>query len=62
MSILRIIDKETKLFLRDDFTFNHETEIGLSVEPSQGLIQPKWVETTTIENGIEVISGEWVEV
>lgn len=40
--ILRIIDKETKVFLRDDFTFDAETEIGLNVEPSQGLIKPKW--------------------
>ena len=42
--ILRIVDKETKIFLRDDFTFDSETEIGLDVEPSQGLIQPKWNE------------------
>lgn len=42
MSILRIIDRETGLFLRDDFTFDSETEIGLNVEPSQGLIQPQW--------------------
>ena len=41
--ILRIIDKETKLFKRDDFTFD-DTEIGLDVEPSQGLIKPKWNE------------------
>ena len=36
-----MIDKQTKLFLRDDFTWDSETEIGLSVEPSQGLIKPK---------------------
>ena len=42
MNILRVIDKETKVFLRDDFTFDPEIEIGLYVEPSQGLIQPKW--------------------
>ena len=40
--ILRVIDKETKIFKRDDFTFDPNTEIGLNVEPSQGLIQPKW--------------------
>ena len=41
--ILRIIDKKTKLFIRDDFTFDEETEIGLAVEPSQGLLTiPKW--------------------
>ena len=40
----RVIDKETKIFKRDDFTFDEATEIGLNVEPSQGLIQPKWNE------------------
>ncbi len=40
----RVIDKETKVFLRDDFMFDEATEIGLNVEPSQGLIQPKWNE------------------
>lgn len=42
MKLLRIINKETKLFLRDDFTFDSETEIGLEVEPAQGLYTPKW--------------------
>lgn len=41
MKLYRIINKEG-LFLRDDFTFNEETEIGLEVEPSQGLYSPKW--------------------
>ena len=40
--VLRIIDKNTNLFLRDDFTIDEETEIGLDVEPSQGLYMPKW--------------------
>ena len=38
----RIIDKETKLFIRDDFNFDEETEIGLDVEPASGLYIPKW--------------------
>ena len=38
----RIIDKETKLFIRDDFDFDEETEIGLEVEPSQGMYIPRW--------------------
>ena len=37
----RIINKQG-LFIRDDFTFDEETEIGLEVEPSQGLYIPKW--------------------
>lgn len=40
--LYRIIDKETGLFLRDDFTFDEETEICLAVEPSQGFNAPKW--------------------
>ena len=40
--LLRIIDKETQLFIRDDFTFDQETEIGLGVTPAQGLYKPKW--------------------
>ena len=48
--MLRIIDKQTHLFLRDDFTFDEETEIGLDSEPSQGLYRPKW-------NGTEWIEG-----
>ena len=48
--MLRIIDKQTHLFLRDDFTFDEETEMGLDSEPSQGLYRPKW-------NGTEWIEG-----
>ena len=40
--ILRIIDKQTNLFIRDDFTYDEETEIGLDVTPAQGLYIPKW--------------------
>ena len=40
--ILRIIDKQTRLFIRDDFDFDEETEIGLDVTPAQGLYAPKW--------------------
>ena len=51
--IIRIIDKETKLFKRDDFTFDSETEIGLDVEPSQGLYKPMWNGTTWIEGATQ---------
>ena len=37
----RIINKDG-LFIRDDFTFDEATEIGLDVPPSQGLYIPKW--------------------
>ena len=40
--MLRIIDKETKLFLRDDLYYNEEVEEALDVEPAQGLCKPKW--------------------
>ena len=52
--ILRIIDKETKLFKRDDFTYDEEFEIGLDVIPSQGLLTtPKWENDNWIASGIE---------
>ena len=40
--IKRIIGKQTNIFIRDDFDFNPETEIGLEVEPAQGFYTPKW--------------------
>ena len=63
MKILRIINKQTKLFLRDDFTFDEATEKGLDVNPAQGLHKPKWSgEITEDEEGnIAVGDGEWVE-
>ena len=61
--ILRIIDKETNLFIRDDFTYDDESEYGLNVEPSQGLYKPKWSgEIIEDEEGnITVSEGEWIE-
>ena len=50
----RIIDKQTGLFIRDDFTFNEETEIGLDVEASQGFYHPKWTGTEWIEGATEI--------
>lgn len=38
----RIINKQTGMYLRDDLTFNKETEIGLDVTPAQGFYHPKW--------------------
>ena len=49
--IKRIIDKQTKLFIRDDFDFDEETEIGLEVEPAQGFYWPKWNGTEWVEGG-----------
>ena len=40
--MLRVIDKTTGIFIRDDFTFDEQTEIGLDVEPARGLYTPKW--------------------
>ena len=39
--ILRITDLNG-LFIRDDFTFDPDTEIGLDVAPAQGFYSPKW--------------------
>lgn len=46
----RIIDKQTNLFIRDDFDFKEETEVALDVEPAQGFYHPKW-------NGTEWVEG-----
>ena len=40
--MFRIIDKQTNLFIRDDFTFDEEIESALEVEPAQGFYIPKW--------------------
>ena len=45
----RIINKNTKLFLRDDFVTDSNTEIALEVNPAQGLYRPKWNGTKWIE-------------
>ena len=49
--LLRIIDKQTKLFIRDGFTYDEETEVGLDVTPSQGLYKPKWDGARWVETG-----------
>lgn len=49
MILYRVIDKETKLFVRDDFEFNPETEIGVDVSPAQGFYRPKWDGETWVE-------------
>lgn len=48
--MLRIIDKTTMIFLRDDFNFDEEKEIGLGTEPAQGLYRPKWDGNKWIED------------
>ena len=40
--MLRVIDKQTKEFIRDDFEYNEETEIALEVDASQGFYRPHW--------------------
>lgn len=47
--ILRITDLQG-FFIRDDFTYDEETEIALDVSPAQGLYKPKW-------NGTEWVEG-----
>lgn len=58
MKLLRIINKQG-LFIRDDFTFDEELEIGLDVEASQRLYKHKWnFETLTWE---ESASQEYID-
>ena len=60
--LFRIIDFDGN-YLRDDFNFDNETELGLNVKPSQGLHKPKWSgKITEDEEGNRIIGeGEWVE-
>ena len=62
----RIINKQTGMFLRDDFTFDIETEIGLEVTPAQGFYHPKWDGEKWIEGLMEAeilaIKNQSVEV
>ena len=53
MKLLRIIDKETHLFLRDDFTYDETCEIGIDAEPDNqsGFAWPRW----------DFEQGKWVE-
>ena len=37
----RIIDKQTNLFLRDDFEYNEETEMAIDIEMQQPPIKAK---------------------
>ena len=61
--MLRIIDKETHLFIRDDFTYDEDLEYGLNTEPAQGLYKPKWTgKVIEDEEGNQIMGeGEWVE-
>lgn len=58
MKLYRIIDKQG-YFIRDDFTFNEETEIGLEVEASQGLYLPKW--DFELETWVEGATQEYID-
>jgi len=56
MKILRITDKQGN-FLRDDFSYDEATEIGLDVEPAQGFYKPKW----DGEMWVEVATQEYID-
>ena len=61
--MLRVINKQSKLFIRDDFTFDEEIEFGLNTKPAQGLYKPKWTgKVIEDEEGNQIMGkGEWVE-
>ena len=61
--MLRVINKQSKLFIRDDFTFDEEVEFGLNTKPAQGLYKPKWTgKVIEDDEGNQIMGeGEWVE-
>jgi hypothetical protein len=58
MKIYRVINKQG-YFIRDDFTFDELTEIGLDVEASQGLYKPQW--NFELECWFESASQEYID-
>lgn len=56
MKHLRIIDKETKIWLRDDYVFDEETEMGIDLEIQQPPIKaesyicPMWDGEKWVQN------------
>lgn len=60
--ILRVINKHTKIYIRDDITYDEATEIGLSVDPpSSSLYKPLWREEW-IEGATQEEIDEMTEV
>jgi hypothetical protein len=55
MKILRIINKDSKVFIRDDFSFDVKTEIALNVAPAQGLVWPQWDGSKWVECPVDLI-------
>ena len=51
--ILRITNLDG-VFLRDDFTYDPQTEIGLDVLPAQGLYAPRWNGTKWVESATDI--------
>lgn len=51
--LYRIVDKTTGIYIRDSFSFNTETEIGLEVKGAEGLIIPKWNGEAWVEGATE---------
>ena len=54
MTLYRVVDKITGFFIRDDFSFDEDVEVGLICNPAQGFYKPKynfetllWVEGAT---------------
>lgn len=62
MKLLRIVNK-SGLFLRDDFVFDNDTEIGIDTEPARGLIYPKWdfAHKKWTENGVNPFPSQIIE-
>ena len=56
----RIIDKETQMWLRDDFIFDEDTEQAIDTICPDGFNKPKW-NNPIFENCSIVTYGHWSE-
>ena len=55
MKLLRIINKENKVFIRDDFKFDSKTEIAIDVAPASGFVWPQWNGSQWVECPVDLI-------
>jgi hypothetical protein len=55
MKLLRIINKSNGVFIRDDYKFDTQKEIGLSVEPAQGFKWPQWNGSQWVECPVDLV-------
>jgi hypothetical protein len=55
MKLLRIINKDNKVFIRDDFKFDIKSELAIDVVPAKGFKWPQWDGSKWVECPVDLI-------